>query len=369
MTSRAEPQTPLRLGKMSRLRDLPAAVALSPWTPLTTAILAAGLILGLSATVLVQTRLWEMRAEARMASSTAMEIAAPRIDADFMLEPNALRPISEDEARLWNAALPFSTLPVLAARPFIMAPDKAVDYARALECLTTAVYYEAASETALGQAAVAQVVINRMRHPAFPKTICGVVFQGQERATGCQFSFTCDGAMARNPSAAGWARARAAASAALNGHVTPEVGMATHYHTDWVAPYWAERLVKMRQIGAHIFYRWSGGWGLPAAFGGVHAGSEPLIARLGSVVFEAEDVQAPVESDLVQTRDVMPEPLAIRQEREAPVEEIAQPLNPSPLVESEALAVASPPPAVLASPLDGHRRGEPARRSRIAVPR
>jgi hypothetical protein len=369
MTSRAEPQTPHQLGKRSRVQDLPVAVALSAWTPLTTAILAAGLILGLSAAALVQTRLWEMRAEARSAPSSAMEVGAPGIDASFMLESNALQPISEDEARLWNAALPFSTLPILAARPFIMAPDKAVDYARALECLTAAVYYEAASEGALGQAAVAQVVVNRMRHPAFPKTICGVVFQGQERTTGCQFSFTCDGAMARNPSVAGWARARAAASAALNGHVTPEVGMATHYHTDWVAPYWAERLVKLRQIGAHIFYRWSDGWGLPAAFSGVHAGSEPLIARLGTVVFEAEDVQAPAVSDLVQTRDVMPEPLAIRQEREAPVEEIAQPLDPSPLVESDALAVASPPPAVLASPLDGHRRGEPGRRSRIAVPR
>jgi hypothetical protein len=179
MTSRAEPQTPHQLGKRSRVQDLPVAVALSAWTPLTTAILAAGLILGLSAAALVQTRLWEMRAEARSTPSSAMEVGAPGIDASFMLESNALQPISEDEARLWNAALPFSTLPILAARPFIMAPDRAVDYARALECLTAAVYYEAASEGALGQAAVAQVSSIACDTQLFPRRSAAWSFRGR----------------------------------------------------------------------------------------------------------------------------------------------------------------------------------------------
>ncbi|MGJ3626051.1 cell wall hydrolase [Sphingomonas sp. MMS24-JH45] len=85
-----------------------------------------------------------------------------------------------------------------------------------------------------------QVVLNRLRHPAFPKTVCGVVFQGAERSTGCQFTFTCDGALARQPSPLAWDRARKVAAAALAGAVYRPVGYATHYHTDWVVPYWSE---------------------------------------------------------------------------------------------------------------------------------
>src|SRR3546814_17214212 len=83
------------------------------------------------------------------------------------------------------------------------------------------------------------IVLNRVRHPAFPKTVCGVVFQGSERSTGCQFTFTCDGALTRRFSDAAWDRARDIAKAALTGHVAKAVGYATHYHTDWVVPYWS----------------------------------------------------------------------------------------------------------------------------------
>lgn len=209
--------------------------------------------------------------------------------ADFTLSPEAVQDISQDAARLWNAALPFSTDPIRPSAPFFASPTDIESYGRALDCLTTAIYYEAASETPAGQAAVAQVVLNRSRHPAYPRTVCGVVFQGSERTTGCQFSFTCDGAMARTPSVAGWQRARAVAAAALNGHVATGVGTATHYHTDWVAPYWAPRLSKIVQIGTHIFYRWKGAWGLPSAFGGVYAGAEPVVpkmAALSTIAFE-----------------------------------------------------------------------------------
>ena len=212
---------------------------------------------------------------------------------DFTLAPEALQNFNYAQARLWNAALPFSTAPIRPAAPLIAPTTDIEAYSRALDCLTTAIYYEAASETPQGQAAVAQVVLNRARHPAYPRTVCGVVFQGSERTTGCQFSFTCDGAMARVPSPAGWARARAVASAALNGTVVAAVGTATHYHTDWVAPYWAPRLSKIVQIGTHIFYRWNGAWGLPSAFTGVYSGAEPIIPQMAALATIA--VETPVE--------------------------------------------------------------------------
>ena len=119
------------------------------------------------------------------------------------VEPTEYADIDPETAREINAAVPFSTDPNPAARPFILKlPD--LDRARAQDCLAAAMLYEAGSGDPEGQRAVAQVVINRMRHPAFPATICGVVFQGQERRTGCQFTFTCDGALIRRPSPEIW---------------------------------------------------------------------------------------------------------------------------------------------------------------------
>ena len=198
-------------------------------------------------------------------------------------EPLQFREIAPQDAVAINAAVPVSTLPNPAARPFGTAFATPADRLRALECLTAAVYYEAAVESTDGQRAVAQVVLNRVRHPAYPRTVCGVVFQGQERATGCQFTFTCDGALRRTPSAAGWARARRVAEEALAGHVYKPVGWATHYHTNWVVPYWSSSLVKLGNVGTHIFFRWEGGWGKPAAFRFGHASVEPQIAKMRSL--------------------------------------------------------------------------------------
>jgi hypothetical protein len=124
------------------------------------------------------------------------------------------------------------------------------------------------------------VVLNRVRHPAFPKSVCAVVFQGSDRATGCQFTFTCDGALARVPSAAGWARAREVADQALAGKVYAPVGWSTHYHTNWVVPYWSGTLVKAANVGSQIFYRWGGGWGRAPAFRFAGAGAEPQVALM-----------------------------------------------------------------------------------------
>lgn len=156
--------------------------------------------------------------------------------------------------------------------------NSGVDRTRAEQCLTAAIYYEAASEPDSGQRAVAQVVLNRVAHPAYPKTVCGVVYQGSERATGCQFSFTCDGSLARRPVAMFWDRARAVARAALSGYVYAPVGLATHYHTVQVHPYWAASLDYLGTIGAHRFYAFQGAAGRPATFRFAYMGGEPLPA-------------------------------------------------------------------------------------------
>jgi spore germination cell wall hydrolase CwlJ-like protein len=164
------------------------------------------------------------------------------------------------------------------AQPFDLGPASHGDVETALDCLTAAVYYEARSESDDGQRAVAQVVLNRVRHPAFPKTVCGVVYQGSERSTGCQFSFTCDGSLRRGREPAAWTRARRIAAAALAGSVYQPVGLATHYHTTAIHPWWADAMSKAVTIGAHIFYRWNGLWGDPKSFRRPYVGAEALAA-------------------------------------------------------------------------------------------
>ncbi|OAN59829.1 cell wall hydrolase [Sphingomonas sp. TDK1] len=198
------------------------------------------------------------------------------------VEPVAIADLSPDDARAFNAAIPFSTDPNPAARPFhLIGPADSQE--RALDCLAAAEVYEAGDD-ALGERAVAQVILNRVRHPAFPKTVCGVVFQGSERSTGCQFTFSCDGALLRwSPTAAAWARARDIAKMALHGAVFRPVGHATHYHTDWVVPYWSASLDKIVGLHTHLFFRWAGWWGTPPAFNRSYVAEEPKIALLGKL--------------------------------------------------------------------------------------
>ncbi len=201
-----------------------------------------------------------------------------------------------------TAALPDMPLPAGAtdlitdasihpAPPFSMATASPLDRARALDCLTTAIYYEAASEPEAGQRAVAQVILNRVRHPAFPNTVCGVIYQGSEHA-GCQFSYACDGAMRRTPDPALWRRALRVAAEALAGQVYAPVGMATHYHTYAVRPAWNRQMVMTAAIGAHFFHRWQGWWGTPAAFTQIYRGGEPLPGPHAPIA--APTVPAPV---------------------------------------------------------------------------
>lgn len=162
-----------------------------------------------------------------------------------------------------------------AARPFIMRVGS-TEYARALKCLTDAIYYEAANEPGAGQRAVAQVILNRMRHPTYPNSVCGVIYQGSERRTGCQFSYSCDGSMARVPAGPAWLRGQRVAAQALTGSVYAPVGMATHYHATYVYPYWAPSLNFVGTIGAHRFYSWKGSAGRLSAFYRGYAGREPF---------------------------------------------------------------------------------------------
>lgn len=170
-----------------------------------------------------------------------------------------------------------------AANPFFASASGSSPF-RAQQCLAQAVWYEAASESEAGQRAVAQVVLNRVAHPSWPGSVCGVVYQGSQRSTGCQFSFTCDGSLARRASGASWRRAEEIASDALAGSVYAPVGHATHYHTLWVNPVWAARLDHIGTIGAHRFYRNRGSNGEKAAFTSGYSGFEPGVraARLSS---------------------------------------------------------------------------------------
>jgi len=230
---------------------------------------------------------------ARETGLTPSELKAPP-----KVEPLIFKPVAPTDALSINASVPVAGGPNPSAVPFPATFGTAGDRARAVECLTAAVYYEAAIEPLEGQRAVAQVVLNRVRHPAYPRSVCGVVFQGSERRTGCQFSFTCDGSLRRTPSAAGWARARRVAEEALSGKVYAPVGWATHYHTNWVVPYWSSSLVKAANVGTHIFYRWTGGWGRPGAFRRSPASTDPGMAALRAAA-DAARAALPLEGQSV----------------------------------------------------------------------
>jgi spore germination cell wall hydrolase CwlJ-like protein len=228
---------------------------------------------------------------AQSVTASLSPATAAKLVADTSAAPDQVRAIGE-EAKIINAALPFSNQPLQAAHPFVIGDGR--DHQRALLCLTQAVYYEAGFEPLAGRRAVAQVVLNRMRHPAFPKSICGVVYQVAQ-APVCQFSFVCDGSLNRAPAPVAWAEARKVAEAAIAGYVEPSVGAATHYHADYVAPYWAPRLTKLTKIGSHIFYRLPGTWGQVAAFTGAYRGEavDPAFLR----PMQAKLVTAPIVSE------------------------------------------------------------------------
>lgn len=215
-------------------------------------------------------QLWSLVNAESFEAAQALDAALP--DPALLAEAaNGAPP--PDERTMQQAVQEAYTGP--AARPYAFRGRTATDTTRAHYCLTAAIYYEAASETDDGMRGVAQVVLNRTRHPSFPGSICGVVFQGSNRAIVCQFTFACDGAMARAPSRANWARASRIASEALGGRVFAPVGLATFYHTQAIWPSWGRSLAMTNVVGAHIFHRFRGRYGTPPAFSRPYAGVEP----------------------------------------------------------------------------------------------
>jgi hypothetical protein len=214
------------------------------------------------------------------------------------------------QAAIANAAIPVSSGPLPAANAYVFTGRTPLDQMRSEDCLAQAIYYEARSESEDGQRAVAQVVLNRVRHPAWPNSVCGVVYQGALRpGGGCQFTFTCDGSLATRPYGPAWAVAQRLAVEALGGRTYAPIGLSTHYHTSAVFPAWAPQLVKTATIGAHIFYRLPGLAGAPGAFANAYSGSEPfphptmmLAARRDGTPDFADAAQPAA----VQARFVMP---------------------------------------------------------------
>ena len=196
---------------------------------------------------------------------------------DAPLAVQAAPPAASARPQPVSTTIPLPTPAEPAESVFAFEGRTGLDRLRAHDCLAQAIYYEAGSESEDGQRAVAQVVLNRVRHPAWPDSICGVVYQGPMRpGGGCQFTFTCDGSLAVRPAGLAWARARALAAEALAGRVYEPIGLSTHYHTHAVSPAWAPALQRTLVIGAHRFYALPGQWGRADSFTDAYAGSEPL---------------------------------------------------------------------------------------------
>ncbi len=153
------------------------------------------------------------------------------------------------------------------------------DNARQMRCLAEAIYFESRSEPEDGQAAVAQVVLNRVRSGIYPTTVCGVVYQDRNRPFACQFTFACEGKSLRVEEPGPWAVATRIARDVVSGaNYNPKVGVAVNYHANYVAPFWVGYLKRVDRIGAHIFYAMRDGvnWA-PGALNG--RGDRPPLAN------------------------------------------------------------------------------------------
>lgn len=221
-----------------------------------------------------------MEARGAAASSKLTQLAQLTVDEHAEILGTGL------SAQERNEAIPISSAAIEELGGFQTGGKSAANVGTALQCLTQAIYYEAANEPVDGKRAVAQVVLNRVRHPAYPSSVCGVVYDGWSRPV-CQFSFVCDGSLRRTPLADRWNQSRAVARAALAGYVEKTVGTATHYHADYVLPRWAYELSKVRRIGRHLFYRFPGNGGRAASFSARWNGVEH-IPQINFARFDAQ---------------------------------------------------------------------------------
>ncbi len=185
--------------------------------------------------------------------------ATPSLPLDVAL--NSATPTPNDGVRIVVAVktAPETTLAPKAAageKPDYASLIDPKDAARQQRCLAEAIYFEARSEPEAGQAAVAQVVLNRVRSGNYPANVCGVVYQDRNRPFACQFSFACEGKSLRIEEPGPWATAVRIANDVVSGAVyDPQVGEAVNYHANYVMPYWASTLQRVDRIGHHIFYK------------------------------------------------------------------------------------------------------------------
>lgn len=168
-------------------------------------------------------------------------------------------------AEVLNDNAPLNIIPKLdegdhqwAAEPL----PKSSFSAKQQRCLTAGIYFEARGEPVRGQAAVSQVILNRVKNPTYPDTICGVVYQNKHWRNRCQFSFACDHIKDAVNDKKRWEIAQYVARETTEGRIwLREVGSSTHYHATYVSPKWARSMKRVGRIGLHIFYRtFNGGW-------------------------------------------------------------------------------------------------------------
>jgi spore germination cell wall hydrolase CwlJ-like protein len=199
----------------------------------------------------------------RMSVASLHPNAAAALDAIAGIAPKAegetladvTLPESVPEQLAYARASAPATVTELQGEPMAGLSDKE------LWCLATGIYFEARGEVYRGQVAVAQVILNRVKDHRYPDTICGVVFQNQNRRNACQFSFACDGIPETVTERRPWDQAEEIAAKVTSGELyLTEVGDATHYHATYVRPAWAPRMTKVTQIGLHVFYKFKRGW-------------------------------------------------------------------------------------------------------------
>jgi hypothetical protein len=267
---------------------------------------------------------------AALASTPSAEALRPASDAPPILDVlvvTARRSLEDGAAALDPAFLQravYRSGPAFQASAPYAAGDPASS-GHDLDCLTAAIYYEARGEPDAGQAAVAQVVLNRVSNPHFPKSVCGVVYQGVGSRT-CQFTFACDGSMNRRTEAEAWDHARDVAQRALGGYVMPDVGHAVSYHTVALGNLWSRTMVQIARVGQHIFYGFMGRAADPA----------PDAAATNAIAPDASNATVPATDAVAPALPASPA---------TTVASAPPPAAPAPAQ----VAPASPPPAAAAS--------------------
>ena len=220
--------------------------------------------------------------EAETAALSFDDGATPAAPLEFAL--NSSSPTSSDGVvvAVETDGSGLTTVPQLSAsdgKPNYATLIDPKDNARQMRCLAEAIYFESRSEPEEGQAAVAQVVLNRVRSGIYPTTVCAVVYQDRNRPFACQFTFACEGKSLRIEEPAPWAVATRIARDVVSGaNYNPKVGEAVNYHANYVAPFWVGYLKRVDHIGAHIFYAMRDGvnWA-PGALNG--NGDRPPVAN------------------------------------------------------------------------------------------